>query len=92
MVYRGNVKISDLESREGATKNMHKLAGALVLALGLAFSGAAPGQTSPSPTPLFKLPPPPPHRAPEIDPAGAVAGLTLLAGGLAVLRSRRAKK
>jgi len=71
---------------------MHKLAGALALALGFAFSGAAPGQTSPSPTPLFKLPPPPPHRAPEIDPAGAAAGLTLLAGGLAVLRSRRAKK
>lgn len=30
--------------------------------------------------------------APEIDPAGAMAGLTLLAGGLAVLRGRRSKK
>jgi LPXTG-motif cell wall-anchored protein len=29
--------------------------------------------------------------APEIDPAGAMAGLTLLAGGLAVLRGRRKK-
>jgi LPXTG-motif cell wall-anchored protein len=29
---------------------------------------------------------------PEIDPAGAMAGFTLLAGGLAVLRGRRSKK
>lgn len=28
-------------------------------------------------------------RAPEIDPASAMAGLTMLAGGLAVLRGRR---
>lgn len=27
--------------------------------------------------------------APEIDPAGMLSGLTLLAGGLAVLRGRR---
>ena len=32
------------------------------------------------------------HRAPEIDPSGALAGLTLLAGGLAVLRGRRSGK
>jgi hypothetical protein len=31
-------------------------------------------------------------KAPEIDPASAMAGLTLLAGGLAVLRGRRGKK
>lgn len=30
--------------------------------------------------------------APEIDPAGAFAALTLLAGGIAVVRGRRAKK
>jgi hypothetical protein len=30
--------------------------------------------------------------APEIDPASAAAALTLLAGGLAVLRARRAGK
>lgn len=30
--------------------------------------------------------------APEIDPASAFAGLTMLAGGLAVLRGRRVKK
>jgi LPXTG-motif cell wall-anchored protein len=29
--------------------------------------------------------------APEIDPASAMAGLTMLAGGLAVLRGRRRK-
>jgi hypothetical protein len=31
-------------------------------------------------------------KAPEIDPASAMAGLSLLAGGLAVLRGRREKK
>ncbi len=30
-----------------------------------------------------------PVQAPEIDPASAMAGLTMLAGGLAVLRGRR---
>jgi hypothetical protein len=38
--------------------------------------------------------PTPPHRpikAPEIDPASAMAALTLMAGGLAVLRGRRTK-
>lgn len=30
--------------------------------------------------------------APEIDPAGALSGLTLLVGGLAVVRAGRAKK
>ncbi len=42
-------------------------------------------------------PPPPPPRhhpvaAPEIDPATAGSALTLLAGGLVVLRGRRGKK
>ena len=32
---------------------------------------------------------PPPVKAPEIDPASAMAGFTMLAGGLAVLRGRR---
>jgi LPXTG-motif cell wall-anchored protein len=32
-----------------------------------------------------------PVSAPEIDPASAMAGLTMLAGGLAVLRGRRKK-
>jgi hypothetical protein len=33
----------------------------------------------------------PPVTAPEIDPSSAVAGLTLMMGGLAVLRGRRSK-
>jgi hypothetical protein len=32
---------------------------------------------------------PGPHVAPEIDPAGAVVGLTFLAGLVAVIRGRR---
>ena len=32
-----------------------------------------------------------PVKAPEIDPSSAVAGLTLMMGGLAVLRGRRSK-
>jgi hypothetical protein len=36
-------------------------------------------------------PQPNPLRAPEIDAASAVAGLTLMIGGLAVLRGRRRK-
>lgn len=37
--------------------------------------------------------PPKPHtlRAPEIDPTSAMAALTFMAGGLAVLRGRRVK-
>jgi hypothetical protein len=34
----------------------------------------------------------PPAAAPEIDPAGAMSAFTLLAGSLAVLRSRRSQK
>lgn len=33
-----------------------------------------------------------PAHAPEIDPASAMSALTLLTGGLAVLRGRRQKK
>jgi hypothetical protein len=33
-----------------------------------------------------------PAAAPEIDPASALSGLTLLAGGLAVIRARRSAK
>jgi hypothetical protein len=32
-----------------------------------------------------------PAAAPEIDPAGALSGLSLLLGGLAIIRARRAK-
>lgn len=33
-----------------------------------------------------------PAAAPEIDPASAIGALTLLAGGLAVVRGRRSKR
>ena len=33
----------------------------------------------------------PQTRAPEIDPASAISGMTLLLGGLAVVRGRRKK-
>jgi hypothetical protein len=36
-------------------------------------------------------PPKPVVAAPEIDPGSAIAGLTLMIGGLAVLRGRRSK-
>jgi hypothetical protein len=36
-------------------------------------------------------PPPWCFKAPEIDPASAMAGLTMLAGSLAVIRGRRSK-
>jgi hypothetical protein len=38
-----------------------------------------------------RTPPPKTVAAPEIDAASAVAGLTLMIGGLAVLRGRRSK-
>lgn len=36
--------------------------------------------------------PPAAMGAPEIDPSSALAGLTLLSGGLAVMRGRRSRK
>jgi len=39
--------------------------------------------------PICFFEPSSPVQAPEIDPASAMAGLTMLAGGLAVLRGRR---
>jgi hypothetical protein len=47
----------------------------------------APLGIGPPPPPSFG--PPPPTAAPEIDPASAGAALTLLAGGLLVLRGRK---
>jgi hypothetical protein len=63
---------------------------AATLALTLGMAGAAYADYDGPPTSAV-----PPeyyrhlHRAPEMDPSGAIAGLTLLAGGLAVLRGRR---
>ncbi len=39
----------------------------------------------------WSTPTPTPVKAPEIDPASAIAGLTMLGAGLAVLRGRRRK-
>jgi hypothetical protein len=59
----------------------------------VALVGPAPGGPIGPILPPLAPPPPPPFRvrAPEIDPASALAGLTLLAGGLAVLRGRRSR-
>lgn len=51
---------------------------------GTAATFTANGQITPTSPPSFS--------APEIDPASAMGGLTLLAGGLAVFRGRRSKK
>ena len=42
--------------------------------------------------PIHRGPPGGTHMVPEIDPAGAMSGLTLLLGGLAVARGRIQKK
>jgi hypothetical protein len=74
---------------------MLKTAATLVVTLGMATAAHASwGPPPPPPPPSWWAPPPPPptvHRAPEIDPSSALAGLTLLAGGLAVLRGRTGK-
>jgi hypothetical protein len=72
---------------------VRKISLALVL---MAMAGAASASSGPS-TSCFQIlwftfcpePSNPLVRAPEIDPASAMAGLTMLAGGLAVLRGRR---
>jgi hypothetical protein len=53
----------------------------LMLAVSLAAAGMA----------AAAVPIPIPRHAPEIDPAGVLTGLTLLAGVLAVIRGRRRK-
>lgn len=68
---------------------MLKIAATLALTLGMTTGAHA--EWAPPPPPNWG-PLPSVHRAPEIDPAGAIAGLTLLGGGLAVLRSRRTGK
>ncbi|HUN74690.1 MAG TPA: hypothetical protein VMU40_09260 [Steroidobacteraceae bacterium] len=65
---------------------MAKLFSILVLSLGVAGVAQALTTLPPSVTP------PTAHSAPEIDPSSALMGLTLLAGGLAVIRGRRSKR
>ena len=69
---------------------MLKFAATLALTLGMAAvayadGGGPPPSTVPDDYWQFHHV----HRAPEIAASGAIAGLTLLAGGLAVLRRRR---
>ena len=77
------------------------LALALMTVTGVASAGSSGNSETCIPLP-FGLPPlcipfsppsrpshPSPTQAPEIDPASAMAGLTMLAGGMAVLRGRR---
>jgi len=67
---------------------MLRFAATLALTLGMAAAAYADGPPAPAVPPDLR------HfvRAPEIDPSSAIAGLTLLTGGLAVLRSRRSGK
>jgi len=71
---------------------MLKLLGIFTLSL-LAVGSAQAMQ--PLPPWAHSNPPPSPSgpvTAPEIDAAGAVSALTLLAGGIAVIRGRRSKR
>jgi hypothetical protein len=76
---------------------MSKILAALVISLG-AVGVANAGSSSSSCLPIFQLlglcgnPSPTPVKAPEIDPASALSALTLLAGGLVVLRGRKLGK
>ena len=75
---------------------MSKFIGMAVLALAAA-SVAQAGDFNRSAKDLVNvnrhfIPNTPSVAAPEIDPASALGGLTLLAGGLAVIRGRRTKK
>lgn len=63
---------------------MSKLLATLVVALGMSATAHALG--------ILHNPPGGPTAAPEIDPAEALGALTLLAGGLAVIRARYRKK
>jgi hypothetical protein len=74
---------------------MRRLLNLAILAVALGAAGTAGAVVFVNPIGLpIATPVPPrfPMLAPEIDPASAMAGLTLLAGGLAVLRGRRNRK
>jgi hypothetical protein len=69
---------------------MTKTVGLAILLFGMASLASA--GVDQDKTPVWCPPPPKQMKAPEIDPASAMAGLTMLTGGLAVLRGRRSKK
>ncbi len=66
---------------------------ALISAAGVASAGTTPAGSCMQVLWMNICPPNSgqPVQAPEIDPASAMTGLTLLAGGLTVLRGRRRK-
>jgi len=66
---------------------MRKVIGILLAWSLAAVSMAAPAPTCQNATTICNV-----KAAPEINPAGAGAALTFLAGGLAVLRGRRDKR
>ena len=71
---------------------MFKIFGTLLLAFGLAGAANALQTLHPHPHPPGDHPGPSAPAAPEIDPASAIAALTLLGGAIAVVRGRRLKK
>jgi hypothetical protein len=76
-----------------------KLVGMVILSLGAATAAQAydshGGEAKFAPKWFYGVNhkyPQKPMVAPEIDPATALSGFTMLAGGLAVIRGRRARK
>jgi hypothetical protein len=67
-----------------------KTLGLAILLFGMASVALAGGDRKPPP-PKWCPPPPKEMKAPEIDPSSAMAGLTMLLGGLAVVRGHRPK-
>ncbi|HEY4215083.1 MAG TPA: hypothetical protein VGM84_26650 [Steroidobacteraceae bacterium] len=70
---------------------MSKIARIVVLSV-LATTAAGTASAGNWGWPIFHPPTHTPAAAPEIDPASAISGLTMLAGGLTVLRGRRKKQ
>ncbi len=66
-----------------------KLIGMLILSVGVTTAANA-FETVPHKVQVEALHSTKPTAAPEIDPASAISAFTLLAGGLAVIRARRA--
>jgi hypothetical protein len=72
---------------EGAKENVKNLAKYTFLTLVLAFGFSAAAHATPTPCASWN-PNCKPTPAPEVDPSMAVAGISLLAGTLAVVRAR----
>jgi hypothetical protein len=64
----------------------------LILSLGLGAAASVQAEVPKFPPPPWEHPLLKPTPAPEIDPASAMSAFTLLAGGLMLIRGRRASK